>query len=185
MARFTAFRARTARVFGVLRPRDWMLIFGVVAIGTCLAAALLLTVIDATRAREQATRQLEAQAAQAQDIRAAQSQRIDGLLAEQAELEARIAAQEATIAAQSQALADLTEQLRRADVEPLTGDPAASWPPRPAQQPAGDAGADPTPTSPGPQQPAPVPAPAPQPAPQPPPADEPVLCLPLDLLCIG
>lgn len=189
MTRVAALAASGRRALRILRPRDWGAVAGAVTVGTLLALALLLVVIDASRAREQATRALEAQAAQAMDARAAQTRRIDGLSEKVDGLQAEVAAQEGTIAAQSQAINDLSVQLRRAGSDPITGDPAADAPPS-------TGGSDlelpprvPSKTSAPPRtaDPAPEPArpdPAPDPAPQPAPPDE-SLCLPLDLLCIG
>lgn len=104
-------------------PREVAGLLAVVVVGA-LIGVMGYVVVDAARAREQATRQLEAQAEQAIDTRIAQTARINRLSEQVASLQAEVTAQESTIAAQSQAIADLSAQLRRAGTEPITGDPA-------------------------------------------------------------
>lgn len=171
--------------------RELAMLLAVVVAGV-LVGILGYVVVDAARAREQAVRHAEAQAQVAMDARRAQTARISDLIVDVHELERQVAAHEATIAAQSQAIADLSEQVRRAGEDPITGDPAAVPDGGDASVPSTSAGGTPpTPAQPAPQPPspppgaAPAPSPAPSPSPEPPPGDDPVLCLPLDLLCIG
>lgn len=184
--------AHSARALRVMRPRDWIAAAGVSLAGALIAATVLVAVVNGALADERAARLLEAQAEQAMDARAAQTQRIDGLSAQLDALRDEMAAQEGTIAAQSQAIDDLSVQLRRAGTDPITGDPAANAPTSTGSQ-LEFAPPAPSPVAPTPQQPAepapepaqPKPAPGTTPVPAPAPVPNEPLCLPLDLLCLG
>lgn len=166
--------------------RELAMLLAVVVAGM-LVGVLAYVVVDAARARDQAVRHAEAQARIAIDARQAQTDRITALLADVAALEDQVAGHEATIAAQSQAIADLSEQVRRAGEDPITGDPAP--PPPSGERRSSPPGTELRAPAADPQRPQstsapPEPDPEPSPAPGPDP-DEAVLCPPLDLLCIG